>query len=334
MPIDEDALTAELKSLRDKIKEQDAALGDLKSKAALTSVLDHLKTNIANQTTAGLVEKFNGRPAKFNQWIKSVERAAAVSFGIPDSTQLAHAALLSSEGIVADFLLRFIAKEKNYYWSDLIKQLRDRFGEKVDVYSQILTLRKLRQKNKQTPHAYAEYLQVKANEVYTAEELDTPLLQRELVSTFCSGLVDTNAAVRILRKGPVTLLDAVTLANQELLISSRVAAHGFGGKTTPRHDEPMEIDALGAVPKKTVPSVKMQKRPGNCYKCGKPGHWQATCRVKVTRPQTSKVTADKVSVTCFYCKKVGHYVRDCRKKKADMAGAQRSGAQKATKPLN
>lgn len=318
----------EIDKLQQNIQDQKKQIDQLTEKQALGDVIHDLKSQYATQLSTSIVEKFKGNPKKFSTWIKSVEKAAALAYSVPNSRQLAHICLVTSTGPVSDFLLRYIAKEQQYDWHELVRQLKDRFGCHTDIYSAILDLRKIKQKPNQTPHAYAEYLNYKAREAYSEGELQTQLVQRELVSIFCSGLDNKKVAIHILRKGPVTLENAVQIANEELLISSRVQAHGLYESATVRREEPMEVDVVKAT--STVnQQLKSQtyqrgqqfvKKTGSCYRCGKEGHWKSTCKVKLVTPNPCMQKLQekpKFQGKCYFCQKPGHKVAECFRKKRE-----------------
>ena len=46
---------------------------------------------------------------------------------------------------------------------------------------------------------------------------------------------------------------------------------------------------------------------GNCYNCGKPGHFSNMCKA----PRKPKANPDHSSAECYNCHKKGHYSRNC-----------------------
>lgn len=315
-------VTQEVVQLREQLQAQATVIAELKEKQTITSTLDGLNRQIGNANTAQLIEKYNGKPAGFLRWIRSIEQVAAITYGIPNSEQLAQVALMSSQGGVTDFLLRFIKKEKKFQWDTLVEQLKQRFHVCKDQHTLILELRKLKQQAKQTPHSFAEYINTKASEIYSVEEIQTAIVQRELVSTFVSGLRDQQMAVRVLRKGPLDLHSAVKSANDEMLIANRVEAHGFKVSTPSRVEEPMEVDLvqMKKVTKGQTDKNKHssgQRKVGKCFKCGLEGHWRSTCRVKVKGEgqKRSSRGQGQFNGSCYYCLKPGHRIADCYARK-------------------
>ena len=82
----------------------------------------------------------------------------------------------------------------------------------------------------------------------------------------------------------------------------KVTAYGttYGG-----HGQAMEIDKTKAKVAKTFDNCKK----GDCYNCGKSGHWSSQC------PQPKK-PMDSTKITCYTCNKKGHMMKDCPMKKS------------------
>ena len=67
------------------------------------------------------------------------------------------------------------------------------------------------------------------------------------------------------------------------------------------------------------PKMNKTKRspPGNCPRCGQPGHWASDCPKNPGKEEPNKATGDKpkrlAEVQCFNCKEKGHFSYKCPK---------------------
>jgi hypothetical protein len=251
----------------------------------LRETIENLRITSASTTASNIITKFSGNAKHFRTWINSVERATIVARGQEDGDESVRNALASSEGVVADFIVRYIQKKKQLKaeikWSELRTELNKRFGEQVDKHTLLVQLRKLKQRTNQNEMVFAEVLTSKAREIY-GDDIENPFVQHDLVQIFVMGLINSQIASKILRQLPATLAEAMTIATEEAVVQNRLVSHG-------RLDEAMDTSV--------VSSSKM-----------------STAGQKATRGQGK--------IVCYYCSKVGHKMFDCRKRKREQGQGQ------------
>jgi len=92
----------------------------------------NLSDQIGNLTISGLVPIYNGEPAKFNDWVKSIDKCTIVNGLSEDKkTRLAYR---FSNGIVSDFLARYLSDNPEVTWEATKGELSRRFGQVSDPY--------------------------------------------------------------------------------------------------------------------------------------------------------------------------------------------------------
>ena len=74
---------------------------------------------------------------------------------------------------------------------------------------------------------------------------------------------------------------------------SRTAASGFAARkdSVVQDSAPSRSGERNSLGLKQIPTVEAQSRtrirPGNCFQCGKPGHWRAQCSTFQSKPSTN-----------------------------------------------
>ena len=234
------------------------------------------------------IKPFGGDPKDYRRWIKDVERhIQAVGGG--DDNRIA-VAVQSSKGVVADFLFRYRTDHPGATWQNLKDELATRFSDVIDAAHALAQLRRMKQAANESVTVFAERLLDRAADAFVGEQLDQPLIARQLIDAYTDGLLDNQSAKKILRENPQTFAGAVDLAVAETRFAKKCEARKRGPESTTDRHEPMEIG-----------SVEQKKKDVTCYNCKKVGHIAKNCR------------APKQEVgPCFRCKKMGHLKKDCR----------------------
>lgn len=265
--------------------------------------MGNVSTALGAQGVNQIVLPFEGEAKKFKEWVKSIEKYAALMN--LDDVRTKRVAYQSSRGPVSDFIKRYFEGNAGATWVQLKEELGRRFSEVTDAQHAFMLLRKVRQKLGETVQVYAERLLTLAEDAFDHQQ--GPPVQRQLIDIFVDGLAADQLKLKVLRENPNTLEAAVTAATNEQNLRRR-----FNLRTHHQHvpdDEQMEVDHY---------------RPAlRCFKCHKIGHKSKDCRAKAhvsAVVNSNQPTSDdrKKEMLCWYCSKKGHFKRECRKRQADL----------------
>jgi hypothetical protein len=165
-------------------------------------------------------------------------------------------------------------------WEEFIKDVKTRYGRKADIYGAGRRLEESKQTTQESTRIFSDRLLMLAKEAYTEEEMASGIIQRQLVNIFIDGLREDRIKSKIIRESPLTLDQAVQIAEKEegmlLQIAERL------GRDI-RQEEPMEIN--------TFKRTQVEQRRGGaegayrpvggkqiiCYTCGGRGHIARVC---------------------------------------------------------
>ena len=278
------------------------------------------------QNTNSLVSNFEGNPKKFKTWLKEIEKYS-ILMGAADE-QKRYIAFQSSSGPVSDCILRFLGQDPQPDWPTLREQLRQRFGEAQDMAQALAKLRRMRQGKSETVQVFSERIVDMANDAFPGENLDNPLIARQLVEVFIDGLLQPSVARRLIKDPPGQFREAVRRAAAEQDDLVRIHTRG-------RDEAPMDINAVSRNP----------VTKGACHSCGGQGHWRRDCPSKgkgggnKKAPQKGKGSKNdrpqgkSKQTLCWGCDQPGHVKRDCPlNKKGGVRGAQGNGGRTGRPP--
>ena len=262
-----------------------------------TEQLIQMSHLISSQSISTFVKEFSGKPAQFRDWVRQVEKYVQLN-QLP-TEKAKFVAYQTATGVVSDFIGRFLEEERfeDRSWATLKAQLRLRFGEIQDEQHALVLLQKLRQKQKETCAVYGERIFILAKDAFP-DDMELPPVQRQLVSIFTDGVCDKNVKMKVLRKSPPTLQEAITIANDEEVLRKRFELRtGNVAREDNTHEEngghePMEIG---------------HARPLRCFKCNKRGHRASQCK------SFRQIQEVRRNVTCYFCGMTGHIQRNCRR---------------------
>lgn len=277
---------------------------------ALAHSLDKIEATIDIQSADQLIKKYSGEPRALKGFIKQIDKVVRMLFKPPFVVAQYRALLLwCSRGLVSDFVQRYCDNHPRADWEDIKDALIERFGEAVDSATLLTRLKNLKQQDNQASQLFGEYLLSRSADAFSGEELESRVVQAELVAIFCKGLKNRQIARKVCEKEPQTLERAITFAREFDRKHNRLYAYGLTSSSTytsrashipeARVEEDMEINQTSSSINATKTTQTGSKR--HPYKDGKP--------------------------ICYGCRKVGHIIKNCPDKR------QKSGAQVSQKPV-
>ena len=268
----------------------------------LAAEMGNVSTALGAQGVNQIVLPFEGEPKKFKEWVKSIEKYAALTN--LDDGRTKRVAYQASRGPVSDFIKRYLELNPNATWANMKTELVTKFSEITDAQHAFMLLRKVHQKSGETVQVYAERLLALSEDAFDNQQ--GPAVQRQLIDIFVDGLLEDQLKLKVFRENPNTLEAAVTAATNEQNLRKR-----FNLRTHHQYipdDERMEVDHY---------------RPAQrCFKCHKVGHRIKDCRSKThvnafDNAKPSGSNDRKKDMLCWYCAKKGHFKNECRKRQAD-----------------
>ena len=260
-------------------EEDDIAMAD-----QLSRTLNDFQNNVLFSSIVNTIPIFRGEQSKYKVWADAVDRAY-ILMNKSDYYAI-RAAAQTSESYVSRYIQQYWTEKKEAAkWAELKEELQTQFDFSLDSISAMVQLRTVKQKADQTYQMFAEELQLLAAQAYSAEELETPVVIRELVAIFTGGLIHGKVRAHLYRHPPVTMKAAIKAAHDEGRLIDRVdrlntpsqAQQSLQPHTSTRNvsrrEETMECDV-----------VRFQYTESGqpiCNRCGLSGHIVRNCRVRV-----------------------------------------------------
>ena len=188
--------------------------------------------------------------------------------------------------------LKLTSEQKNT-WPDLKQNLRKILDpdSKQQARAKLFSMKQL---PSESCEEFGRKLQRMASKAYD-ENTETAARDANVRDIFIYGLLNNSIAIHLMNNKKT---DFPSLYQDALELEKNLEARKqvSGGPEI----EILKIEA----PKREM--VKNDKITGNCFNCGKNGHWAANCKA----PKVSK----KI---CHYCNKVGHIKPNCFKYRND-----------------
>lgn len=122
----------------------------------LAAEMGNVSTALGAQGVNQIVLPFEGEPKKFKEWVKSIEKYAALTN--LDDGRTKRVAYQASRGPVSDFIKRYLELNPNATWANMKAELVTKFSEITDAQHAFMLLRKVHQKSGETVQVYAERL--------------------------------------------------------------------------------------------------------------------------------------------------------------------------------
>ena len=255
----------------------------------VVDTIERLGQQLATQNVGQALTKFKGNPKNYKTWMKEVEKFCLLQ-NINGDVRKKLIAFQASEGPVSDFIDRYIAAHPQGTFQAFKDELKARFGGVSDESQAMTLLRRLKQKAGETVQSFGERMFTLAEDAFPGQNLDNPIIARQLIEFFVDGLANDGIARKIIREGPANFNAAVVLATREQNMMSRFSLRG-------RQEEPMEIGMVQA--------QNTDRKTLVCFSCNKPGHMARDCRSK------------KKQIRCYHCQEVGHIKKYCTKRQSE-----------------
>ena len=259
----------------------------------LRPVLGFLADQISYTNLSSEVRPFGGNPKKLLDFFKDIEKYVFNTHNKVDSEACIKIAYRMARQTVSDFIGRHLRDHPHIGWVELKKELTDRFGDKTDNQTRLISLRKYTQKPDQGAQVFAEVILSKAADIFTPQDLSNWFIQKELVGIFAKGLRSRVVARRVMNKNPATLSQAVAEANQATERDLRLKAYGLDERV----EEDMDVTVVTSRPTSSKTNGQVKGKPFASNEKAKLAHkWQDGKPV------------------CNGCNRVGHMYRECPRK--------------------
>ena len=277
----------------------------------LTQAVGGLALTVKNQNFTHItayIGQYDGNPLKFKEWIRTMDKYNRLNgHSDIDKIKLAH---MTSRGAVSDFIMRWQDENmNNMTWNNLLSALTTHFSDVTDSEHARALLRNIKQRENESVTIYVERLYNLAQDAYNISSLSTAegkgIVISQLINNFVEGLADDSIKMKIMRRNPANLEDALEIALAEQNLQRRFSnlnkkkdftnkKYQLGqGKNNNQQVIPMEVD---------------QMRRKQCSICFRFGHLASQCR---KRQVNEVIPKDREIKLCYYCQKPGHFKRDC-----------------------
>ena len=249
---------------------------------AMTAEIAQLNHAFTTQGISSTVQKFDGNPKNFREWVKSIEKYA-ILVNMPDHRKR-YIAYQTSGGAVSGFIQRYIHANPDNTWQQLKDQLSVRFSYVTDRQMALSLLRSVKQKTDETIQVFAERILSLAEMAYLNQGGDA--VERQLIDIFIDGITNDPLKMKILRDQPNTLQGAIAIATNEQNL--RVMVQMTHSHAQSSHHEPMEVDHSRGQ------RFRGQNHPN-----------------RFNRINSANPAQNFRQIKCWNCGMLGHVSRDC-----------------------
>ena len=294
---------------------------------------------------AAHITKYSGETGtrSLKDWVDDLERTRLTFAG--DEAKTIGVALATVEKKAGKFLWQFMQNHQNATLEQIIAALKERFATGTERVQAQQALRSIVQKKDELVRNFGARVAALAKEAYSADDLDTAVVQDAIAECFLKGLNSRDAQKTVIKlkqqqNDRVTLDEAINAAAEDYIAEAGLRIRGIGTV------EPMEVDAVQVKPPKvdtqlvdtvsklaattaetmvsavTAAIEKLQiprqyapatryNAPNACTYCGRPGHYRRDCRQLRARGFQAAPPRPQV-IICYNCGARGHMQRECR----------------------
>ena len=312
--------------------------------SSLDATMATLRTSYKATQLSSIVTPYDGEATKAREWVSSIIKYSELIDEPNDETRV-RVAYMTAKGSVSDFIKRWVDARTQanpprvVTWTDLKTDILSHFSTVTDKDFAHDVLKKIRQGPSETVSFYAERIHRLSQDAYSESDMlgagSRALAQRQLVSYFIDGLLDVGIKLKLMRRSPADLDEALSIAMEEATLIKRFQLrnprHTNSGhpRTTPHPvapepmDEPMEVD-----------HVRPRQHRFSQFRRSQPQYRQNAPQQRHRAPQWAEVHAVENEKRCYFCNALGHFKRDCIKFKKSRhykqpTGGNRTGAQQS-----
>ena len=203
-----------------------------------------LTRQLDTNDVASSIPVFSGGSAQnFREWMRCLDRTYVDHEN--DHCFMRKLISKTTRDLAADYYADLKRDNDNdLTWPETRNAFCERFSNYVDAQIAQQKLKKLKQERKQGLHSFAQSIQDTAREAYTPEELQNPLIVRELKNVFIDGLRDHKTAQSLIREDVPTLHQALQRAIRDDLLQQTYRLRQITTDHDNRKVEHMEIDHI------------------------------------------------------------------------------------------
>ena len=302
--------------------------------SSLDATMATLRTSYKATQLSSIVTPFDGEASKAREWVSSIIKYSELIDEPNDETRV-RVAYMTAKGSVSDFIKRWVDARTQanpprvVTWAELKTDILSHFSTVTDKDFAHDVLKKIRQGPSETVSFYAERIHRLSQDAYSESDMlgagSRALAQRQLVSYFIDGLLDVGVKLKLMRRSPADLDEALAIAMEEATLIKRFQLrnprHSNSAHLRPPHpvaptpmEEPMEVDHIR----------QRQPRFGQ-FRRSHPQHRQNAPQQRQRASPWAEVHAVENEKRCYYCNAPGHFKRDCIKFKKSKHYRQPSG---------
>ena len=202
-----------------------------------TDQFQRLTMEMRAQSAPDKLTNFAGDGNKtFIAWSRAMERASVMLQADDDRMRVLTLQTLS--GQAAEYAARVIKDSPEITWSDLKDKLRVRYSDTADMLYARQSLKQTKQQKRESVQNFYDRLLALAEESYTNADLQSTIVQQQLVDLFTDGLTNDKIAKKLIKQNPEKLPAALEIAKKE---QQYMRTLEFRRRDVTTH-KPMEID--------------------------------------------------------------------------------------------